>query len=117
MVAKKKVKRAPLRKKKVLKKPKPRIRKPALRRKPATRKRVGRISHFFTALSVAVIETEAPLRKGDRILIEGATTALKQTASSIQINRRSVQLARTGSSVGLKVRDRVRLNDVVYRLG
>ncbi len=77
---------------------------------------VGRVSHYFTHISVAVIELTAPLRVGDRIRVQGATTNFEQPISSMQIEHAVVQEAGAGDSVGLKVRDRVRQGDTVYRL-
>ena len=80
------------------------------------KKLVGKISHFFTNISVAVIELEDELKAGDKILIEGATTNLEQDASSMQIDRKPVEKAGAGQSIGLKVKDRVREGDKVYKI-
>jgi len=77
---------------------------------------VGRITHFFPKITVAVVELKAPLKVGDRILIRGATTNLEQTVESMQIEHKPVQEAQPGQSIGLKVKDRVREKDVVYKI-
>ena len=46
---------------------------------------VGRVTHYFSKISVAVVELKAPLKVGDRILIRGATTNFEQTVDSMQI--------------------------------
>lgn len=79
-------------------------------------KRVGRISHYFTKIGVAVVEVEAPIRVGDKISIEGATTNFQQTVKSMQIQHKPIKLARKGSSIGLKVKARCREGDVVYKI-
>ncbi len=76
---------------------------------------VGRVSHFFTKISVAVIELTATISVGDRILIKGPTTNLEQTVDSMEIEHEKVQRAGAGQSIGLKVKDRVRETDVVYK--
>ena len=76
---------------------------------------VGRVSHFFTKISVAVIELTATISVGDRILIKGPTTNLEQTIDSMEIEHEKVQRAGAGQSIGLKVKDRVRETDVVYK--
>lgn len=77
---------------------------------------VGRVSHYFTRINVAVVELKAPLAVGDRILIKGSTTDLEQVVESMQIEHKDVQRAEAGQSIGLKVNDRVRENDTVYKI-
>jgi putative protease len=77
---------------------------------------VGRVTHYFTRISVAVIELKAPLAVGDRILIKGSTTDLEQVVESMQIEHKDVQRAEAGQSIGLKVKDRVREKDMVYKI-
>ncbi|MEM3760776.1 MAG: translation elongation factor-like protein [Candidatus Bathyarchaeia archaeon] len=76
---------------------------------------VGRVTHFFSKISVAVIELKAPLTVGDTILIKGPTTDFEQVVDSMQIEHRNVQRAEAGQSIGLKVAQRVREKDVVYK--
>jgi putative protease len=76
---------------------------------------VGRITHFFTKISVCVIELSAPLAVGDTITIKGPTTDFEQPVESMQIEHNNVQRAEAGQSIGLKVAQRVRENDMVYK--
>ncbi len=77
---------------------------------------VGRVTHYFSKIGVAVVELKAPLRLGDKILIRGATTNFEQTVESMQIEHKPVEEAQPGQSVGIKVKDRVREKDVVYKV-
>ena len=77
---------------------------------------IGRVSHFFTKIGVAVIELTAPLSVGDKILIKGPTTNVEQTVKSMEIEHEKVTRAGAGQSIGMKVDDRVRENDVVYKV-
>jgi len=77
---------------------------------------IGRVTHYYPKIAVAVIELKAPLRVGERILIKGGTTNFEQIADSMQIEHKDVQLAETGKSIGLKVIQRVRENDIVYKI-
>ena len=77
---------------------------------------VGRVSHFFTKISVAVIELTATVSVGDRILMKGPTTNLEQTVDSMEIEHEKVQRAEAGQSIGMKVKDRVRETDIVYKI-
>ncbi|RLI46236.1 translation elongation factor-like protein [Candidatus Bathyarchaeota archaeon] len=77
---------------------------------------VGKVTHFFARISVAVVELKAPISVGDRIIIKGPTTNLEQTVESMEIEHEKVARAEAGQSIGLKVNDRVRENDVVYKV-
>lgn len=76
---------------------------------------VGRITHFFSKIDVAVIELKAALSVGDTIAIKGPTTDFEQRVDSMQIEHANVQRAEPGQSIGLKVMQRVRETDMVYK--
>lgn len=76
---------------------------------------VGRVTHFFNKISVAVIELKAPLSVGDRIIFKGPTTDFEQIVESMQIEHKNVPRAEAEQSIGLKVARRVREKDVVYK--
>jgi len=77
---------------------------------------VGEIIHFFTKINVAIVELTATLAVGDQILIKGPTTNVEEKVESMQIEHENVQKATRGQSIGLKVNDRVREHDVVYKV-
>jgi putative protease len=76
---------------------------------------VGKITHFFSKISVAVIELRGSLKVGDTIAIKGPTTDFEQLVDSMQIEHENVARAEAGQSIGLKVVQRVRETDVVYK--
>jgi hypothetical protein len=76
---------------------------------------VGRITHFFSKISVAVLELTAPLAIGDRILVKGPSTDFEQVVESMQIEHKNIQRAEAGQSIGLKTVQHVREKDVVYK--
>jgi len=76
---------------------------------------IGRITHFFSKISVAVIDLKAPLSVGDTIVVKGPNTDYEQVVDSMQIEHKDVQRALKGQSIGLKVAQRVRETDVVYK--
>ncbi len=78
--------------------------------------KIGKISHFFDKINVAVVELEKPIAKGDSISIEGATTKVQQKVESMQIDMKPVLKADKGKSIGLKVADKVRVGDSVYKI-
>lgn len=77
---------------------------------------IGKVSDFFARPVVAGIELTAELKLGDKIHIAGHTTDLELTVDSMQINNVDVNEARAGDSVGIKVNDRVRRGDRVYKV-
>jgi len=80
------------------------------------KKLVGKVSHYFTKIGVAVIELTGELSVGDEILIEGASTNFKQKVDSMQIEHKNIEKAKAGDSIGMKVKDRVREGDSVYKV-
>jgi len=81
-----------------------------------TRKFVGRVANYFSKIGVAVIELTADINIDDEIMIEGGATSLRQKVLSMQIERKSVESAKGGQSIGLKVNEKVRPKDLVYKL-
>jgi len=77
---------------------------------------VGKVTHFFSKINVAVVELTGTLSVGERIRIQGPTTDFEQTVDSMQIEHENVKTAKPGQSIGLKVKERVRENDTVYKL-
>jgi len=76
---------------------------------------VGHVTHFFPKINVAVVELSAPLAVGDHILVKGPTTDFEQVVESMQIEHENIERAEAGQSIGLKVVQRVREKDIVYK--
>ncbi len=76
---------------------------------------VGHITHFFSKISVAIIEVNAPLAVGDRILVKGPSTDFEQVVESMQIEHKNIPQAEPGQSIGLKTVQTVKERDVVYK--
>jgi selenocysteine-specific translation elongation factor len=79
-------------------------------------KEIGKVSDFFARPVVAGIEVSGSLKMGDKIHIKGHTTDMEMTVDSMQINNANVSEAKAGDSVGIKVDDRVRRGDTVYKV-
>ncbi len=78
---------------------------------------VGKITHYFTNISVATIKiTEDTLKIGDTLHIKGNTTDFTQTVESMRIEKDPVEEAKKGDTIGTKVNDRVRDGDVVFKV-
>lgn len=77
---------------------------------------IGKVDTFFARPVVAGINLTSSLKVGDTIHILGHTTDLQCTVESMQINNAEVKEAKSGDSVGVKVPDRVRNGDHVYKV-
>lgn len=79
-------------------------------------KEVGKVTHYFSHLSVAVVELKDSLKVGDKIRINGTTSDFTQNVESMQIDKDSIEEAKEGDDIGLKVKEHAREHDVVYKL-
>jgi translation initiation factor IF-2 len=77
---------------------------------------IGKVMDFFAHPVVAGIDLTGTLKVGDRVHIKGHTTDLELTVDSMQINNVNVNEAKRGDSVGIKVPERVRSGDTVYKI-
>ena len=77
-------------------------------------KKVGEITHFFSNISVAVIQISDTLEVGDKIRIKGSTTDFEQEVDSMQIEHENIEKAEKGQDIGMKVKDNVRPGDEVF---
>src|SRR5881628_2078820 len=84
---------------------------------PLERKKVGEVFHFYGKIGVAAIRlTDDGIAIGDTVQIQGPSTNLEQTVDTLQIEHAVVSRAEPGQEVGMKVRERVREKDFVYKL-
>jgi putative protease len=78
---------------------------------------VGKVTNFYVKISVAAIKVTAGIIKiGDTLHFKGHTTDLQDTVTSMESEKQSVDKARPGDEVGIKVKERVRENDSVYKV-
>ncbi len=79
--------------------------------------KIGYVSNYFSKISVAAVEiTDGTVSVGDTLHLFGHTTDFESTVHSMQIEHKSVTEAKKGDSVGVKVSDKVRRGDKVYKL-
>jgi selenocysteine-specific translation elongation factor len=78
--------------------------------------KIGTVSDFFARPVVAAIELTGELKIGDKIHIKGHSTDLEIVVNSMQINNVDVKEAKAGDSVGVKISERVRKRDTVYKV-
>jgi selenocysteine-specific translation elongation factor len=77
---------------------------------------IGKVMDFFARPVVAGIDMSGTLKVGDSIHIKGHTTDIEMVVASMQIDNADVDEAKKGQSVGIKVPDRVRAGDTVYKV-
>jgi putative protease len=81
------------------------------------KEKIGIVFKYFAKPGVAAIRIESgTLNIGDRISIQGATTDFEQAVDSMEIDNEKVESAGAGQSIGIKTADRVRPNDIVYKI-
>lgn len=77
---------------------------------------IGKVTHYFSKIGVAVVELTDTLKVGDIIHIKGHTTDFTQQVESMQVNHNAIQEAKAGDAIGLKVVDKVREGDKVFKV-
>ncbi|OGO25477.1 MAG: translation elongation factor-like protein [Chloroflexi bacterium RBG_16_52_11] len=78
--------------------------------------RVGKVTHYYSRISVAVVELNAELKLGDKIAILGHSTEFTQTVESMEIEHHKINSAGAGQEIALKVWGAVRKGDLVYKV-
>jgi len=77
---------------------------------------IGKVTDFFAKPVVAGIELSGTLKIGDKIHVKGSTTEMEIAVESMQINRVDITEGKSGDLVGIKIPDRVRRGDKVYKV-
>ncbi len=79
--------------------------------------KVGEVVKYFAKIGVAAIKiTKGSIKVGDSLHFQGSTTDFVQKVESMQIEHQNVETASEGDLVGIKVSERVRPSDLVYRV-
>jgi putative protease len=82
----------------------------------AQEEEIGRVVDYFAKIEVAGIDLTGKLRVGDTIHIKGHTTDLEQAVESMQIEHDQVEEAGSGDKIGIRVKERCRGGDHVYKV-
>ena len=77
---------------------------------------IGTVIHYYGKLSVAVEDLSETLKVHDHVVFRGATTDLEQTIDSMQLDHQNIEIVGVGKEVAIKVKDKVRAGDKLYRL-
>lgn len=78
--------------------------------------KIGTVTHYFGKIGVAVLELAKELKVGDKIRFVGGKDDFEQEVNSMQIDKKQVNEAKKGESIGLKVNEKIRVGDEVYRV-
>jgi putative protease len=79
--------------------------------------KIGYVSNYFSKISVAAVEiTDGTVSVGDTLHFLGHTTDFESRVHSMQIEHKSVTEAKKGDSVGIKLSEKVREKDKVYKI-
>jgi putative protease len=83
---------------------------------PQEAEQIGKITHYFGNIGVAVIELTGALKVGDTIRIIGGEIDFNQPVESMQYEHQAIQEAKKGQSVGMKVQEKVHEGYKVYKV-
>ena len=78
--------------------------------------KVGKVSHYYDKIGVAVVDVSAPLHVNDVVKFSGSSE-FSQTITSIQVEHEKVESAKKGDTVGLKVDQPVKPGDELVKMG
>jgi len=80
-------------------------------------KLIGKVTHYFSKIGVAVIELSDTLKEGDTIhIVGGEDTDFTQSVESMEVEHKKINEAKKGDLVGLKVKQKVREGYKVYKV-
>ncbi len=79
-------------------------------------KSVGKVTHYYDKLGVAIVELAVSLKVGDKIKLEGHGSDFEQTVSSMQVEHKDVKQAKKGEVVGLQVANKVKEGVIVSKV-
>ncbi len=79
--------------------------------------KIGKITHYFDKIGVAVLEvSDGKIKVGDRIRIGEFENGIEQNVDSMQVEHQQVGEAKAGDEVGLKVITAVKSGEIVYKI-
>lgn len=80
-------------------------------------KEIGRVTNYFSKIGVAVIQLTGPLQLEDEVRIKGGTRDFQQRVESMQVEHQPIDKAEAGQEVAVKLDQKARPNDRVYKVG
>ena len=77
--------------------------------------KIGKVTHYFDKIGVAVVELTDSMATGDMIKISGHDKEFTMTVTSMQIEHEQIKEAKKGDTIGMKVDQPVQEGDEVYK--
>lgn len=77
---------------------------------------LGKITHYYSKIGVAIVELNNTLKAGEKVKIKGHSTEFEQTVDSMQVDHAEVEEAGKGEIIGMKVNDKVREGDELFKV-
>ncbi|MBI5732688.1 hypothetical protein HY967_01880 [Candidatus Jorgensenbacteria bacterium] len=77
-------------------------------------KPIGEVTHYYSAIGVAIVKFKKAVAVGAEVRFKGATTDFEETIKSMQYDHKDISSAKKGQEVGIKVGDKVREGDEIY---
>lgn len=79
--------------------------------------KIGKVTHFYDKIGVAIIELDGDLAVGDKIKFErGGEELFEQEVKSMQVEHDQLEKAEKGSVVGLKTEKEVKDGAEVFKV-
>jgi translation elongation factor EF-1alpha len=79
--------------------------------------KIGKVTHYYDKIGVAIVELDADLGTGDKIkFVRGGEDLFEQDVDSIQIEHEKIEKAGKGDVVGLKVENEVKEGAEVFKV-
>ena len=78
-------------------------------------KKVGKVSHFYDKINVAVVDVLSPLKVGDTVKFVKEDSEFTQEITSMQFDHKEIKTAKKGDSIGLKVDSPVKPGFEVFK--
>ncbi|MBU0548986.1 MAG: translation elongation factor-like protein [Candidatus Omnitrophica bacterium] len=77
---------------------------------------IGKVTHYYGHISVAIIELFGDLKVGDNIHIKGHTSDFNQQVSSMEVEHKVITEAKAGDSIGIKASEKTHPHDKVFKV-
>lgn len=76
---------------------------------------IGKISHYYDKIGVGVVRLEGTLKVGDSIHVKGKASDFEQTVESLQLDHKDAASAKKGEEVAVKLNEKAKEGDVIYK--
>ena len=79
-------------------------------------KEIGKITHWYDKINVAVIKLTGGIKKGDKIKIKKGTEETEATVESLQIDLVDVEKGKKNDEVAIKLSQKAKEGSTVYKV-